>query len=76
MHRMRVLTLPLTQVELSSEDKVGSAKEQGRAMAAAELKALQEELQRMQLRRTADADAARKVPPPPPSRTPHAPLNY
>jgi hypothetical protein len=71
MHRMCVLTPPLTQVELSSEDKVGAAKEQGRALAAAEIKALQEELQRMQLRRTADADAARKVPRPPPSRTPH-----
>lgn len=49
------------QVELSSEEKVTAAKEQGRAQAASEMKAVQEELQRLQLRRNADAEAARKV---------------
>jgi hypothetical protein len=52
-------------VELSSDEKVIAAKEQGRAQAASELNALQEELQRLQLRRSADADAARKVQLPP-----------
>ena len=49
------------QVEISSDEKVNAAKEQGRAHAASEMNALQEELQRLQLRRNADADATRKV---------------
>jgi hypothetical protein len=61
------------QVELSSEEKVAAAKEQGRAQAASETKALQEELQRLQLRRNADAEAARKVrPESPPNALPRS----
>ncbi len=48
-------------MELLSDEKVNAAKEQGRAQAASDMNTLQEELQRLQLRRTADADAARKV---------------
>ena len=67
----------MVQVELTCEDKVNAAREQGRAAAAADMKLLQDELQRLQLRRAADADAARKVqsPTPPPLSRNHEQSN-
>jgi hypothetical protein len=54
------------QAELACEEQVRAAKEQGRGAGAQEVKVLQEELQRLQLKHQADADAARKVSQPPP----------